>query len=295
MRVGHSDVVGCIRRVAFRVRTRFLHGVGDYETAAVTLVSRLFGDTVEVHFACRTAVHLSALLPVENGRDTEFVQFDIRIESQTKIRRNAADNIILAHLRKSVGVYYDLSGTVALVRAAIYDGEFLTDTGTHLWSDETAQIDAFHARSQFVHVVVNLREVESEVELEVAVVHRRYAQRDFVSVGVNLTTVHNHAVITRRTAQGHFKYLVFHVLARIGVVQGEQAVEERQVGTDFVRFRVLRFQVGVVHLIIRYIRHRTVERIRNRRAVEESAAVSRGVVVTFHVVARHTYFGIRST
>ena len=141
---------------------------------------------------------MSALFPVEHGSDTEFVKLDIRVEAQTEVGRNPADHVVFAHLRKSVGVYHDLSGLVALVRAAVYYGEFLADTGTHLRSDKSAEIDAFNTRCKFVYVVVDLREVESEVELEVAVVDRRHSQCEFVRVGMNLTAVHDHAVVAGR-------------------------------------------------------------------------------------------------
>ena len=51
---------------------------------------------------------------------------------------------------------------------------------------------------------------------------------------MNLTAVHDHAVVAGRAGQRHFEDLVFYVLTRVGIVQSEQSVEECQVGTDFV-------------------------------------------------------------
>ena len=109
------------------------------------------------------------------------------------------------------------------------------------------------------------------------------------------TTIGDQFVISGRSSQGYFENLIFHILARIGVIQWDQTIPEAEVCTDFVWFGVLGFQIRIINLVVWDIWADWSDRILYRSTWWESAAVNRCSIVRRIIGTCLTYFCIRST
>lgn len=99
---------------------------------------------------------------------------------------------------------------------------------------------------------------------------------------------------TGRTGQRNRKYLVGYVLAGECIVQGEQAIHERQIRTKLIRACVLRFQVRIVSYRIFIITDLPVYRIGYIYSTKETAPECTFGIVVRIILPCHSYFGVRS-
>ena len=117
-------------------------------------------------------------------------------------------------------------------------------------------------------------------------------QRDLVCIGVHRSAVCPELLVSRGSGQGHVEDLILDVLAGVGVVQRNEVVEEREVETDLVRLRVLRPEVRVIDPIRRCVSHHRADRVLQRGAVVETAAVAWYRIIRSVIRARLSDFSV---
>ena len=130
---------------------------------------------------------------------------------------------------------------------------------------------------------MNLGERRTEVHGPVLVLVDCRAQVDFVRVGLDLSAIGEHVLITARTGLRHLHNLVSHVLIAVSVIQAQTVIEKAEVDTSLDVLGVLRLQVLVVSDEIRHESGHAIIRICQRIAHIHAAAVARSVEIVVHI------------
>ena len=131
----------------------------DHRTLVIR--KRLLGSTEVVHRQQCTIIELTAVLPVKCSGERQAFVADIEVEAHIEVRRALTEvDTGTSALRQTIGqkqltILGTLEGDTIDIRIGV------AGLSTNLRLNEATEEDAFHTRSQLLHFVLHLCEVDT--------------------------------------------------------------------------------------------------------------------------------------